>query len=421
MSISKTLIVNINKDKAKAKDKMFIYKNDVGVDLYIELANLGYSFDNVENDFKFANALFKTPNGTLNQLETLTIVNKRIKFSFTQSVVNLMQEIGSYELQFQLFDLDGNRLTIPSYFFEVKEPLGNSAITHDLGIVGYAITDLSYVGGEEEALFAIEDGYIKTTWVTGDIITSAKLNNLENGVSLAVESAGGVYQSSVPSTVEVGGIPKGFTATDGVSVNDLLYQMLHPSQAPTVTLSISPNVTLYELGTSVPSISLTATAVKGSNTIQTVAITRDGSVLSKGSTTLTTTATKVRSATVFGAYISDGTSTVYSEEIRVNFVNPIYVGVLDNITATAIQGLTKRVVEVGTQSYTFNMDSKRMCIAVPSGWALSSIVDQNGFVITNSFTVTSVNISCLDGVTRAYQVYYSDITSQNNFTVEFNF
>ena len=55
MSISKTLIVNINSDKAKAKDKMYIYRNDTGVDMYIELSNLNYSFDGSKNNFRFAN------------------------------------------------------------------------------------------------------------------------------------------------------------------------------------------------------------------------------------------------------------------------------------------------------------------------------------------------------------------------------
>ena len=61
MAISKTLIVTLNQDKAKPREKFFIYRNDVGVDIYIELSNLTYQCDNKRNNFKHANALFKTP------------------------------------------------------------------------------------------------------------------------------------------------------------------------------------------------------------------------------------------------------------------------------------------------------------------------------------------------------------------------
>ena len=33
MAISKTLVVSLNQDKARAEEKMFIYRGDVGVDI----------------------------------------------------------------------------------------------------------------------------------------------------------------------------------------------------------------------------------------------------------------------------------------------------------------------------------------------------------------------------------------------------
>ena len=82
--------------------------------------------------------------------------------------------------------------------------------------------------------------------------------------------------------------------------------------------------------------------------------------------------------------------------------------------------MTKRVVNPSNQSYSFTMLNKRMCISVPSSWTIKTIVDQNGFDITNSFTTINVNITCLDGVTRAYKTYISNVNTQNNFTVKFN-
>ena len=421
MSISKTLVVSINKDKAKAKDKMYIYRNDVGVDMYIELSNLTYNFDGGKNNFKFANSLFKTPSGVIHTVNKLAIVNKRIRFSFTPEIVSLIQEIGSYELQFQLFDLEGNRLTIPSYFFEVKEPLGNTELDNDLAIVNEAITDYSYIGGEEE-LFAVQDGYIKVDWKPGDIITSARMNNIERGISLALsgeDDEGVLYSSDKPTTVEIGGIPLGYT-NSGISIVKLIDDMLHPYKKPSISLSINPSTTLFELG-SVASFIANISVNKGSNDISEIVLMKDSTVLATSKDNISYKLSNVSSDTTIKSYVNDKTNIVNSNNINIKFINPIYIGSTSSIGASDIKAMEKRVVSVGNQIFEYTVTNKRMCIAVPSEWILKNIVDNNGFDITSSFTRTIVNLYCLDNTLRAYTVYYSEPTSQNKFKVEFKF
>ena len=421
MSISKTLVVSINKDKAKAKDKMYIYRNDVGVDMYIELSNLTYNFDGGKNNFKFANSLFKTPSGVIHTANKLAIVNKRIRFSFTPEIVSLIQEIGSYELQFQLFDLEGNRLTIPSYFFEVKEPLGNTELDNDLAIVDEAITDYSYIGSEEE-LFAVQDGYIKVDWKPGDIITSARMNNIERGISLALSGEDDVdvlYSSDRPTTVEIGGIPLGYT-NSGISIVKLIDDMLHPYKKPSISLSINPSTTLFELG-SVASFTANVSVNKGSNDISEIVLMKDSVVLATSKDNISHKLSSISSDTTIKSYVNDKTNIVNSNNINIKFINPIYIGSTSSIAASDIKAMEKRVVNVSNQIFEYTVTNKRMCIAVPSEWVLKNIVDNNGFDITPSFTRTIVNLYCLDNTLRAYTIYYSEPTSQNKFKVEFKF
>lgn len=421
MSISRTLVVSINKDKAKAKDKMYIYRNDVGVDMYIELSNLTYNFDGGKNNFKFANSLFKTPSGVIHTVNKLAIVNKRIRFSFTPEIVSLIQEIGSYELQFQLFDLEGNRLTIPSYFFEVKEPLGNTELDNDLAIVDEAVTDYSYIGGEEE-LFAVQDGYIKVDWKPGDIITSARMNNIERGISLALsgeDDEGVLYSSDKPTTIEIGGIPLGYT-NSGISIVKLIDDMLHPYKKPSISLSINPSTTFFELG-SVASFTANVSVNKGSNDISEIVLMKDSTVLTTSKNNISYKLSNISSDTTIKSYVNDKTNIVNSNNINIKFINPIYIGSTSSIGASDIKAMEKRVVNVGNQIFEYTVTNKRMCIAVPSEWVLKNIVDNNGFDITPSFTRTVVNLYCLDNTLRAYTVYYSEPTSQNKFKVEFKF
>ena len=243
MAISKNLIVTIRNDRAKPEDKMFIYRNDTGVDVYIEISNLGYTVSRSDNKafITSAKAFYKTPSGNVIQYpKPLDIINgKKIKFSFTNEITPTMQEIGEYELQFQLFDNAGGRVTVPSYYFYVKEPMGQTTLD-DNSVVGLAIVGDSIIAVTgEEILFDMENGYIKTEWVSGDLITANRLNNMENGIYTAIEEINSIkenglgnneeciYISDVPSTVAVGGIPLNYT-TDGITFNDFIYDLLHP-------------------------------------------------------------------------------------------------------------------------------------------------------------------------------------------------
>ena len=422
MAISKPLIVSINQDKTRPNEKMFIYRNDIGVDIYIELTNLTYKFDGSKN-FKFANALFKTPSDIVYTVNNLAIIDGKIKFSFNEEVVSHIQEIGKYELQFQVFDIDKNRLTIPSYYFEVREPLGDTQIDFEEGIVDFAHVDYSYITEDTSvALFAVEDGYIKTNWQTGDLITSERMNNIEDGISMALSKEANVtYISDKPSTVAIGGLPLGYTS-DGISIVELIDNMLHPYKAPKVSLSITPSNTLYELGATISTLTLKATITQGSNNVTSLVFLKDGSPLpSTSNLELSKTETNVRTNVTYSAYVSDDVNRINSNSINIKFINPIYIGSLSEVNSTNIKAMTKKVVNVGSQSYIYEITNKRMCIAVPNNWALKTIIDANGFDITKSFTKSTINIYCLDGVTRPYTVYYSEPTSQNNFTVKFNF
>ena len=421
MAISKPLVVSINQDKTRPNEKMFIYRNDFGVDMYIDLSNLTYKFDG-SKDFKYANALFKTPSGEVHAINSLGIIDGKIKFSFTQDIVALMQELGKYELQFQLFDSEKNRLTIPSYYFEVKEPLGNTSVDMTKGVVDYARVDYSYIE-DDTTLFAIEDGYIKTTWITGDIISSQRMNNIENGIEMAlnneIEMPEVIYTSNRPSTVAIGGLPLGYTS-DGISLVKLIDDMLHPYKAPSVSLSITPNNTLYELGATISSLTLKATTTQGSNDITSLVFLKNGSPLPSTSGS-TLTQSNIRTDVTYSAYVSDNINRINSNSINIKFINPIYIGSLSEVNSTNIKAMTKKIVNVGSQSYTYTINNKKMCIAFPNGWTLKNIIDPNGFNITQSFTSETVNIYCLDGISKPYTVYSSEFTSQSSFTVKFNF
>lgn len=187
MAITRNLVVMLKDDVAKPKEKMFVYRDDVGVEMVIELKDFDYSIDTVENrnSIQKAYALFRTPTKKTYQYTNIKILNGKLVFTFSQDIVNVMQEIGEYELQFQLYDKEDNRLTIPSYNFYVKEPL-----TIDGELVDTAVVDESAIvdlGEEQDYVFAMTDSYIETKWRTGDLITKERLNKIENALSVITD------------------------------------------------------------------------------------------------------------------------------------------------------------------------------------------------------------------------------------------
>ena len=238
------------------------------------------------------------------------------------------------------------------------------------------------------------------------------------------------YTSDVPSTVAIGGIDKGFVAADGVDVAELLFKLLHQYVKPGISFSATNNGGTFEKGTSIPTITFTATGKREADAIKVVRI-LDGAtpVATKnhtetGNCTLTHTVTALNTNKSFKADVNDGKNIVTSNTISYNFVYPIYIGSVDAAAATPtetqIKAMTKKVTGVASQSFSYTINNKRMCIAVPSNWTIKQILDPNAFDVTASFAVKTVNITCADSTSQPYKVYVSEPTAQTGFTIRYN-
>ena len=108
-----------------------------------------------------------------------------IIFKFTKEMIDELPELGIYNFQIRLFDdTQTSRITIPivENSIIIKEPLSISE--GDTAEVGEAVAGTARASQEEYLEPFDEAGnYNETTWETGDIITSGKLNKLEDGIT----------------------------------------------------------------------------------------------------------------------------------------------------------------------------------------------------------------------------------------------
>lgn len=470
MAISKNLVVSIKEDKAKLNEKMFIYRNDTGVDMYIELSNFKYSIgDEIVTgklDVAYISAVFKNPSEEVFVKNNIPLVDGKIKFSFTKDVVDNMQEIGQYELQFQLFDRLTNRLTLPSYFFEVKEPIGQTEVEITEGMVDYSLTDFCTVVDDEVVLFAIEDGYIKTNWKAGDLITASRLNNIENGISANKEyieevkinnvkyenetlvyyngdnwneldvGSGTLDEDIVVAGVTVGNLTSGTVLNEGMNVIDVLKQMLIkviPATYTKPTVRISSSVTSIETGSSI-SPRLTVTFVQNDGGAVTATSIKEGNTVLANSFTFTVPTFIITGDKTYTGTVSYGDGAIKNNNIgkpspdgqikagtisantTIKAYRPYFgyasdsgvVPTSDTIRKQTIKGLN--LGNGGTIKVTTEPTSRLVCFAYPATLRDCTKIryeDLNDDGNKSAFTSILLNIADASGGNSiSYRVYY---------------
>ena len=109
------------------------------------------------------------------------IVDDKLQAIFSYEHIDQLTEAGVHQLQIHLYDDDDserNRFTIPPIELNVLFPVGTGP-----NIVGAAEVDYAEAAAEAPIDTFLDDGsYNKTTWATGDKITSGKLNKIEEAL-----------------------------------------------------------------------------------------------------------------------------------------------------------------------------------------------------------------------------------------------
>ena len=108
--------------------------------------------------------------------------------------------------------------------------------------------------------------------------------------------------------------------------------------------------------------------------------------------------TDITTNKTFTLTASDGKNNV-SKSISYTFVSPYYVGVSSTgtLTETDIKALTKNVETKGDKTINYTTTQSYMVFAYPVSYdAISSIIDQNGFNVTDSFVRNTVTVSSVE-------------------------
>lgn len=252
------------------------------------------------------------------------------------------------------------------------------------------------------------------------------------------------YKKTEGTLVEVGGAPKGHIPNG--SIADMLDAMLYPEIAPKVTLAPqSHQVLVLEKGVGyTQNVKFDLGFEKTKNKIEKIVIMRNGietdTLDSTELATITspmaytykndnqdtdpTTVTRIEETSTFKAKIVDEKGLESeSEEVTIDFINPIYVGSANLITDDGISNEllvdnNKLIVKKSNIEATYTHENLISMIAYPEAYGdLVEIKDQNGLDLTDCFKKKTI---AKDSVN--YIVYYFEIRNcLKNFKITFKF
>ena len=284
MAIKREVILTINGSKASLDSKIFVYRNDRGIDLHIQLVNFSYLIETLTTPVRKASARVLKPD-KLNyfDVDTLEVENDEIIFTITGSMTDELAEIGTYSVQIHLYDENGNRISIPPFDFFVRPLIADGEDKEEE--VTYARADFAKADFNLAAPsdYVLDGKYVRVYWQTGDYVTSSKLNNIENGIEKnilkeAFTVRGKSYGDAVDGKVYSPGI-SALEIIKDMLTNRTLYQYKLP------TMSFSSTVTSCEIGATISPTLKIDFVQNDSGGIASCSIAQDGTVISTSTQT----------------------------------------------------------------------------------------------------------------------------------------
>ena len=333
-------------------------------------------------------------------------------------------------------DNDGEDKTIVDYVDQkIADLIGGAPGTYDTlkEIADYIASHAEVAEAINQAITNKADKnhtHTSATQTVGGFMAATDKKKLD-GVETGATRNDTLYKNQTPSTVAVGGIPKGFVPPEsGTEAVEMINKMLHAYVAPQASASMKPtNGGVFEIGTSQSVTAVDVNITLGSTGIKKIEVFDGGQ--SVGSLTsgikagvntvtltnpLTVTTNKQLSVTI----TDNENKSITAKTGTFTFVSPYYYGAIaanEVPTEALIKAATKSVTTKGTKSFVYNCKDQKIMIAYPKTYGpLKKILDPNNFDVTDTFTQNEVTVN---GV--AYYAYANSASTVSNFKMTFNY
>lgn len=388
MAIFYNYTITVNGNKASMDKNIYLYRKNKNVDYYFEIKNACFKFEDEINyiisyNAKYARFRVIKPDGTKFFTEKREVENGYAKFSVTEDLIDERAEVGTYVFQIDLYDGSNGFITIPPIYnqFHVLEPLFDEDES-GAGQVDISSVDVAYIGDtlEKVTIFDENGVYVKTFWKPKEIISSVRMNKIEEGIYSLSQKVADLTFKPISITSFKSNLSKTVYEKNIETINSCKF---------TWSTSMIPK-----------SISLTDCTVETSDTSYTY------------NKTISDTKT-------FTLSVTDSKNNVRSSSITFTFVYPFYYGTFTNsLTEADIKNEVKLVEFKNNKTLTLTYNDMKVFYAYPKAYGeLKSIKDGNGFEYLNDFNKEEMNINSIPYY--VYKIKNKASVSQIKYTFSF--
>lgn len=388
MAIFYNYTITVNGNKASMDKNIYLYRKNKNVDYYFEIKNACFKFEDEINyiisyNAKYARFRVIKPDGTKFFTEKREVENGYVKFSVTEDLIDERAEVGTYVFQIDLYDGSNGFITIPPIYnqFHVLEPLFDEDES-GAGQVDISSVDVAYIGDtlEKVTIFDENGVYVKTFWKPKEIISSVRMNKIEEGIYSLSQKVADLTFKPISITSFKSNLSKTVYEKNIETINSCKF---------TWSTSMIPK-----------SISLTDCTVETSDTSYTY------------NKTISDTKT-------FTLSVTDSKNNVRSSSITFTFVYPFYYGTFTNsLTEADIKNEVKLVELKNNKTLTLTYNDMKVFYAYPKAYGeLKSIKDGNGFEYLNDFNKEEMNINSIPYY--VYKIKNKASVSQIKYTFSF--
>ena len=185
MSLQREYTMTINKETSVLNKNLTISTNDQGIDIIFRLIDCPYIKLSLKQNL-YARIILLDPLGKQIDSDITSIVENRVIFKLTKNLMANIECTGVYKLYIAIMDDKTNVNLLPP----IKCTIEESEIEVrglSVGLVNQSAIDnsLNTDYGNEIALFNADGSYNRTVWISGDMITTARMNKLEDAASVS--------------------------------------------------------------------------------------------------------------------------------------------------------------------------------------------------------------------------------------------
>lgn len=224
--------IKISNNVSKMDSTIVLYRGDKNVEIRFTILQSPFKYSNTvatnvieSTNASYGQLVIKTPNDKPPIFSEVSATKEgTVLFTITKEMIDEIEELGVYTFQIRLMDENKqSRVTIPPVEngIEIKEPIAieddNTTNVVGLAKANYAVATLSDV---DTPSFDDNGQYIKTNWNDGDIITSASLNKIEDGIYTTNENVTAT-KKYVDDKVTVKILPVDYNKNCATNVADL--------------------------------------------------------------------------------------------------------------------------------------------------------------------------------------------------------